>query len=246
MSEIQNEACSAIEGLHIDYMSRMIRPTMGARVAGKGGGGIGGISLDPLSYREFRTDSNLERRTALQASQYDHVVHVQDQPITTSYFDGDGVECQTTWDFAETHDDGTVELIAVKTLAVAEKPGFQDTFRRMCEGIDPGVADSARLVTEWNLKEPLVDRGELFHRALIEPKPSEADAALRFIASQEAPVVIQKVCDHLRDGEDVVDPAKHIEALSRGFWAVVWLLAKRKIKMIDEEFLNTRSEVVLA
>jgi hypothetical protein len=228
----------------VDIITHAIRETEGVRQAGKSGGGMGGTMLNPLTYHELGFDSDLERRWVLQLMQRADVVHVQEQPIKTSFIDRHGDFHDTIWDLIITLIDGTRQLVNVKRLAVAESPGFIQDFKLMAGAVPAGVADKAWLATEYNLVPALVDRGDLYLRALASPPPIGAKAALDFIAAQSLPVPIATVCQHLCDISCPRDPDGYFDDLSADFWTVVWLLAKRKLRPVDDQFLDMQSEVL--
>lgn len=236
---------SAVPDLRIDYVSRDIRPTLGVRKAGQSGGGVIGTTLDPDTHREFGMDSNFERQAALQFRQRTDVAHVQDQPIRSYYIDRNGKRCETVWDLLITFTNGERELVSVKRVEVVQRPGFKENFDLMCAGVEPGIADRASLFTEHTRDEDLVDRGDLYHHALMRPKPAGADGALRFVKSLKASVKIQSICDFLRSNF-AVDEDADLDALSNEFWIVVWLLAKRRLKLVSDGRLDIMSEVTAA
>lgn len=236
---------SAVAGLQIDYTSCAIRPTLGVRKAGQSGRGVIGTTLDPDTSREFGMDSNLERQALLQFRQRTDVAHIQEQPIRSYYVDRNGVRRETIWDLLVTFTNGERELVSVKNVEMAQKPGFMDDFTLMCEGVEPGVADRASLFTEFSRDEVLVDRGDLYHHALIRPKPLGADAALQFVKAKTSAVKIETICEFLRSNTSIQE-CEEFEALSNEFWAVVWLLAKQRLQIVSEGRLDTNSEVSAA
>lgn len=229
----------------IDLTTHSILPSSGLRRAGLSGGGMGGTMLNPYTNREMGHDSDLERRWILQLLQEPDVAEIQEQHVRTTYVDRLGVPRQTIWDLLITRTDNTSDLVSVKRLEVAESPAYIADFKLMVEAIPPGAADRAWIGTEWNLVPALVDRGELYMRALKGAEPGNAEAALAHVSRLERPVTIGAVCDFLRQsGAQPVDPGRHFDVLSDSFWTVVWLLAKRKLVPVNDDYLTVRSEVL--
>lgn len=232
--------------LPVDIITHDILPSEGVRRAGLTGWGMGGTMLSPLTYHEIGFDSNLERRWIFQFFQCFDVLSVQEQPVETTYFDRNGDLRKTIWDLLITKTDGTRELVSVKRLEVAENPGFAADFKLMADAVPAGVADKAWLATEYNLEPALVDRGELYHYALRGGKPRNAQAALAYITSHPRGVAIHAVCDSLRKNAGPIAPLEHFNALSDDFWTVVWLLATRQIRPVNDDYLDVNSEVIAA
>lgn len=246
--KIQSEPLvrSLVEGLNVDYVSRTIRPSLGVREAGSSSRGVTGRTLEPTTYRKSGFDSDIEHKVRNQLLQRTDVAHIQEQALRSSWVDAEGVLHHTTWDFKVTLTNGEVELVSVKTLEDVAKPGFEDKLRRQYAGIEPGVATSAYLMTEHSLDPASVSRGAMYGRALREPPPREAQRALDFIAARSEPVTIKIVCEFLRGTGTKLKGTAHLDALSNEFWTVVWLLAKRLVRLASEGRLNTMSKVAAA
>lgn len=233
------------DGIPIHLIGRSVLPSDALRQAGKSTGSMGGTMLSGLEFREFGYDSDIEGQWVLQKMQDPAVARVEGQCVRSSYLDANGVTRTTVWDLLVTGVNGSRELISVKKLEVAMKEEFRANWKRICAGVEPGVADSAHVATEYNLDRVKVDRGWLFNKALADGQPKYARRAFEFIAAQAEPITIAMACDFLRT-EFPVPEDQHFVALSIEFWTVIWLLAKRAIETCTNGFLTMQSQVVLS
>lgn len=240
-----DEFATFFEGIKADLNSVATAPTSALRTAGGSRRSMGGSMLFGSNRIEVKFDSNLERRWILQFVADGSVIAIEVQAVRTPYRKGKDAFSSTIWDILVTYDDGRRKLVSVKPFSVAASEDFKPLWKAICEDIPPGTAHEAQLCTEHELDPIKVDRGNMFNIALTHDRPEWSEQAYKFIAAQEREVTIERVCAHLR----ALSPVPHLDhflALSKEFWAVVWLLAKRVVRLCSDDYLGMNSVVTLS
>lgn len=165
-------------------------------------------------------ESHTEMKTALVMLARQEVTDLENQ-IPFSWTDNTGKARTHFFDFRLSMRNGTRIALIVKNSRKAAKEDFIAEMRCLAGQVTPDVADRVSLITEKHLDPTEVHNAELIHSVRL-PDP-EPDAAVReVIAGMNGSIKIK----------DLVASSAF---LGRGFLAVVRMIGKHELELVNRE-----------
>ena len=180
--------------------------------------------------RIVRVESGLEGQVLNVLAGLPGVVDIEEQPPAVEYAGLDGRTKRKTFDFRVTLDDGSRVAVEVKPAAIAARTKLLDELRCLARSMPSSFADSIRLITDDDVDPVARYNAGTIQRYSREADPEADDKAAALAADLNGAVEIQAAVTSLGLGH-------------RGFGAVVRLIARRRLQLVQHERITYRAVV---
>lgn len=178
----------------------------------------------------IRNESGGEQGAASVIAVQPGVVDIEEQPPSIEYTGPDGRKRRKTFDFRVTFEDGSRVAVEVKPAAIAARTGLREELRYIAKTMPSAFADSISLVTDDDVDPVARYNAGTIQRYCRETDPEADDKAAALAADLNGAVEIQAAVTTLGLGH-------------RGFGAVVRLIARRRLQLVQHERITYRALV---